>query len=91
MFGRYSEAERRDWLQAKARGRSHFIWWRAILPTLLTCFVVVPVVTLFGDDKSSFSVRATVLSSLVVLLIGLVGGYLEGVWKWRDLEKKYPE
>jgi hypothetical protein len=91
MFGRYTEIERLDWLQAKARGRNRFIWRRGVLPTLLIWLIVLPAVSVFGDHRSSFSLRPTVLIMLVMLPICLLGGYLEGVWKWKDLEEKYPD
>jgi len=91
MLQRYAEAERQDWLQAKARGRNRFVWRRGVLPTLLIWLVVVPVVELFGNHTSSFSLRTTFFISLIILPIALLGGYLEGSWKWKDFEKKYPK
>jgi hypothetical protein len=86
MLQRHTEAERQDWLQAKARGRNRFIWRRGVLPTLLTCLIVAVSVEVFGSRNSSFS-----LPGLIILPIALLGGYLEGRWKWKDFEKKYPE
>src|ERR1700736_1241762 len=91
MLQHYTEAERQDWLQAKARGRKRFVWRRGVLPTLLICLVVVLFVELFGNHISSFSPRTIVLSTLIILPIALLGGYLQGRWKWKDFVKKYPE
>jgi hypothetical protein len=86
MLQRHTETERQDWLQAKARGRNRFIWRRGVLPTLLISLIVVVGVELFGSHPSSFS-----LLGFFILPVALLGGYLEGRWKWKDFEKKYPE
>src|SRR5580698_5033707 len=87
MLQRFAKTERQDWLQAKARGRNQFIWRRGVLPTLLSCLIVVVGVRLFGSHPSSFSL----LGLIIILPIALLGGYLEGRWKWKDFEKKYPQ
>jgi hypothetical protein len=82
--------ERNYWLQTKARGKSRFIW-REVLGSLVICLLVVLGLETIGDRRHSFSVRSAVLAGLIILPISLLGGYLTGVWKWKDLEKKYPE
>ena len=86
MRQRYAEAERQDWLLAKARGRNRFIWRRGVLPTLLISLIVAFGVEVFGSHASSYS-----LLGLIIVPIALLGGYLEGSWKWKDFEKKYPQ
>jgi hypothetical protein len=36
-------------------------------------------------------VRSALFTGLIILPIFLLGGYLTGSWKLKDLEKKYPE
>ena len=91
MFKSSPEANRKYWLHSKAQGKSRFIWREGVLPTLLTWFVVVPVVEIFGDHARSFSLRTTALIGVVTLPIMLFGGYLTGGWRWKDFEKKFPE
>jgi hypothetical protein len=96
MFRRYTEVEmaeakRQDWLQAKARGRGRFIWRRGVLPTFLFGLIVVPATEILVDHRSSFSSRTAVFVASVMLPVFLLGGYLEGRWKWQDLNRKYPE
>lgn len=90
MFKSHAETERKHWLDSKARGKNRFIWREGVLPTLLTWLIIVPVVE-FGDHLHSFSVRTTVFIGLITLPIMLLGGYLQGRWRWKDLKKKYPE
>ena len=42
-------------------------------------------------SDSSHSFRESVVPSLFMLPIFLLGGYLTAVWQWQDFEKKYPE
>jgi len=42
-------------------------------------------------SDSSHSLGETVVPSLLMLPIFLLGGYLAAVWQWHDFEKKYPE
>ena len=90
MFKSYNEAKRKYWLQTKAQGKNRFIW-RAVLGHILTWFVVVLVVEVFGDHRQSFSVRSSMLPGLIMLPIFLLGGFLNGHWQWKDFEKKYTE
>jgi Tfp pilus assembly protein PilN len=79
----YASLERKYWLQTKARGKRRLIW-RELLFGLLLCLVLaagVPVLT------HSFSVRSVILRVVILLPVFLLGGYLTGSWKWKDLEK----
>ena len=84
-------AERKYWAHSKAKGKNRFIWREGVMPTLLTWIVVVPVVEVIGGRAHSFSLRTTVFIGVIMLPIMLFGGYLTGSWRWKDLEKKYPE
>ena len=98
MFERHTVAEinelkREHWLQCKARGKNRFIWREGVLPTVLTSYISVLAVAVFGNHEHSFSasVRSIAFPALVLFPVCLLGGYLAGRWKWKDFEKKYPE
>jgi hypothetical protein len=89
MSKNYSQTERKYWLEIKAQGKNRFIW-REILGSLLIWLVVLPAMELFGGHQHPFSGQF-LLIWFVLLPIFIVEGYLAGGWKWKDLEKKYPE
>ena len=76
------------WLQTKEQGRTRFIRLE-VLRSVLFWLVLMPVLDLFGTPRSPW--RFTVLVNLITLPIFVLGGYLEGRWRWADLEKKYPD
>jgi hypothetical protein len=82
-----SRIERTQWLELKAAGKARFVR-RGMVGSFAFGVVVLLGLTLF-DPSHSF--RESILSSLVMLPIFLLGGYLTAVWQWQDLEKKYPE
>jgi hypothetical protein len=43
------------------------------------------------DRSPSHSVKTDFLTSLVMIPIFLLGGYLTAHWQWQDLQKKHPE
>jgi hypothetical protein len=83
---------REEWLQSKTKGKKRFIWREMLwsLPLWLGIVVVVPALEAYRDH-SDFSVRSTAFIALIMLPIFLLGAYLTAGWKWKDLEKKYPE
>jgi len=94
MFKDYSQAQinevqRKYWLDAKARGKTRFIW-REAARSILVWLIVPPAVQVFGHHEYLFSLQFVVIW-LIVLPVVLLGGYLTGSWKWKDFEKKYPE
>jgi hypothetical protein len=85
-----NEAERKYWMDAKACGRTRFIWRKALAQILVSWLLVPPVVYAFVNKGPVFSMEF--LSIWFTLLpVCLLGGYLTGKWKWQDFEKKYPE
>jgi hypothetical protein len=84
-----NEAQRKYWLDAKARGKTRFIL-RESMVNILIWLVVLPAVEVFGNHEHLFSLRFLVIW-LVMLPIFLLGGYLTGSWRWKELERKYPE
>jgi hypothetical protein len=93
VFKKHTAAERNavmrtHWLRTKERGRARFIR-REVLNSVLFWLILMPLLDLFGDHRHS-TVRSIVFANLIVLPILLLGGYLEGHWRWNDLEKKYP-
>jgi hypothetical protein len=94
MFRRHTAAEknalmREYWRRTKQQGKARFIR-RQMLASLLFCMILLPASDLF-ESRPHATVQTTVLIDLIMLPIFLLGGYLEGRWKWTDLEKKYPE
>lgn len=82
-----SQIERKQWLETKAAGKARFVR-RGMLGSLVIGLVVLVGLALF-DSSHSFS--ESVVPSLVMLPIFLLGGYLTAVWQWQDFEKKHPE
>jgi hypothetical protein len=94
MFKAYSlaqitEAERKHWLDAKARGKRRFIL-RQATSSILIWLIILPAVQVLGNHARLFTLQFVVIW-LTVLPVCLLGGYLEGRWKWKDFDKKYPE
>jgi hypothetical protein len=84
-----NQAQRKNWLERKARGKTRFIWREAI-GSILIWLIVLPAVQVFEYHGRLFSPQFLVIW-LIMLPIFLLGGYLTGSWRWKDLEKKYPE
>jgi hypothetical protein len=85
-----AELKRQDWTQAKARGKYQFILRRGLLPTIVIWFgISLPLP--FVERNGPWSLLQVLAIDLITLPIFLLGGYLQGVWKWKELEKKYPE
>lgn len=87
MFKRYSQAQmnetqRKYWLDAKARGKTRFIWREAI-GSILIWLIVLPAVQVFANHGHFFSLQFVVIW-FIMLPIFLLGGYLTGSWKWKD-------
>lgn len=95
MFRRHTTAERNIalrnyWLQVRARGRNRFIWGE-IRASLFFGSVIFLLTQIVVDGAHTIFSRSFVVAGLSLLLIFGLGGYLEGKWKWQDLEKNYPE
>ena len=81
--------QRKNWLECKARGKTRFICREAI-GSILIWLIVLPAVQVFEYHGHLFSPQFLVVW-FITLPIFLSGGYLTGSWRWKDLEKKYPE
>jgi hypothetical protein len=90
MFRRYAEAERQYWLQVKPGGRSRFIL-RKLLWSLPVWLTWTPLMALIGFKSQPFSVGKIISIGLVGLPLWLLGGYLNGMWRWKELDKRFPE
>jgi hypothetical protein len=78
MFKSYSqaqinEAQRKRWLDAKARGKTRFIWREAI-GSILIWLIVLPAVQVFGNHGHLLSLQFAVIW-LIMLPIFLLGGF----------------
>jgi hypothetical protein len=84
-----SQIERKQWLEAKAAGRNRFIW-RQMLYVLVFGLILMPILDLLAFKTNPLSAQNVVIN-LILLPVFLLGGYLEGKWRWQDFEKKYSE
>ena len=50
----------------------------------------MPILDLFAFKTNPLSAQSFVID-LILLPVFLLGGYLEGKWRWQDFEKKYSE
>lgn len=83
---------REAWLQAKALGKRRFIS-REMLWSLPLWFAIafgVPAIDAYRNH-SHISLQSIAFIGLIILPVYLLGAYLTAGWKWKDLEKKYPE
>jgi|SRR5580692_10777083 hypothetical protein len=85
--GEKNAAIREHWLRIREHGRPRFIRRQMFVSLLFWLILTLSSVSL---QKRSTYIYA-VVGNLVTLPIFLLGGYLEGRWKWTDFEKKYPE
>ena len=88
MLGRYAEAERQFWVRAKTGGRKLFIRRR-----LLRAFVawLAWLLLMFLFKVYLFSAREVLVVGLTCLPLWMLGAYFSGRWRWKVLDKKYPE
>jgi cell division protein FtsW (lipid II flippase) len=84
-----SQIERKQWQEAKAAGRDRFIW-RQMLYVLVFGLILIPTLDLLAFKTNPLSTQNVVID-LILLPVFLLGGYLEGKWRWQDFEKKYSE
>jgi hypothetical protein len=78
----HAEAEREWRLKAKARGKPRFFVQQFFQP-LFIWLLVLTVLSI----KDGFHLMAWAGTLPIFLLYG----YLNGQWRWKDFEKKYPE
>jgi len=88
MQQRAAEFERRYWHLVKEAGKSRFVR-REVLGAFLQWAILAAAFFLFRDHP--FSIERIGLADLALLPVFLVWGYLKAGWKWKDMEKKYPE
>jgi hypothetical protein len=84
-----NELEREHWCEVRARGKTRFVWREATL-AILIWLVALPAVQIFEYHGHLLS-RQFLTVWFLLLPISLLGGYLGGIWKWQDLQKKFPE
>ena len=68
-----NEAQRKYWLDAKAGGKTRFVWREAI-GSILIWLIVLPAVQVLGNHGHFFSLQFVVIW-LIMLPIFLLGGY----------------
>ena len=85
-----THAEYESWLQTKAGGRSRFIWLN-VFRSLVLWAILVPAIEVLGNNSRSISPRSIVLMGIITFPIFLLEGCLVGRWRWKGLEKKYPD
>ena|SRR5579863_2466339 len=82
--------ESEAWLYTRARGKKRFILGQ-MLSTGVTVLLTAIAIDWLNRQGTSHSVRSTVFSLVILLPIALLGGYLTGNWKWKDLERRFPD
>ena len=82
-----SQVERKQWLEAKAGGKTRFLG-RGVVGSLVNGLAVLLGLALL-DRSHTF--RENISPDLVVLLMFLLGGYLTALWQWHDFEERFPE
>jgi hypothetical protein len=70
-------------------GRDRFIW-RQMFYVLVFGLILIPILDLLAFKTNPLSTQNVVID-LILLPVFLLGGYLEGKWRWQDFEKKYSE
>jgi hypothetical protein len=93
VFKRLTPSERNtlmreQWLRTKELGRGRFVRGQ-VLYSFVFWLILMPVLDVLGGQRP-YSSWSNAIVDLIVLLICLLGGYLEGRWKWTDFERKYP-
>jgi hypothetical protein len=84
----YNVLQRRSSELTKARGKARFIRRELLFNVVL--WMVITFGTQLGEKRTqSLSLRGILLTSLMMLPVFLLGGYLAAIWKWKDFEKKY--
>ena len=81
-------AERLEWeyaQQAIANGRARFI--RRELVGQLVMFVAL-MIGLYALDALHREARNTFFAVAILLPVWILGGYLQAIWKWKDILRK---
>lgn len=81
--------ERTRWLKIKERGKLRLILSQ-VLKNLAMVTVVVIGIRVFGASGSPLSAALIIYSSIFLVPLLVLGGYLQGNWKWKEMEKKFP-
>jgi len=89
--GTAKDAERREaWLQIKAKGRKRYVWRTGVVGWGLPVFAIfTPVMLIFGPRTHQLSKAEIAGTTIITLLIWIVGGYLFGLSMWKTLDKRY--
>jgi len=80
---------REHWLRTKQLGKARFVRGQ-VLYSFVFWLILTTALDVLGGHRP-YASRSSTIVNLIVLLIFLLGGYLEGRWKWTDFERKYPE
>ena len=86
-YKKRNEAERAHWADTKAQGNRRFILREILFNIIL--WLGIAIVLPFTDRPRPW--QSLALTSIIILPIFLLGGYLTGKWKWSDFEREYPE
>jgi hypothetical protein len=89
MFRRCTDWVKQYWLTAKAGGRSRFIWRDKVLGSFFVWLTVMAALAVFVDRNPLSA--SNICIDLAILPLCLLSGYLSSVWRWKELDKKYPE
>jgi hypothetical protein len=84
-----SQVEQQNWKETKAAGKGRFVR-RGMLGSFANGLVILLGLA-WLDRSPSHSLKTDFMTSLIMLPLFLLGGYLTAHWQWQDLQKKYPE
>jgi len=90
-MSKWIEWEKQYWFRVKPAGRKRFIWRDHVIASFLVWLTMALGLDLFRDNAPSFSASKLVFIDLFSLPIFLLGGYLNGGWRWKQLIKKYSQ
>jgi hypothetical protein len=88
-MSKVSQLEQKYWQETKAAGKGRFVR-RGMLGSFVSGLVILLGLAWLGRSPVH-SPKTEFLTSLIMLPIFLLGGYLTAHWQWQDLQKKFPE
>jgi hypothetical protein len=84
------QQRRQAWLQIKAKGKKRYVWRTGVMGWGLPVFAIfTPLMLILGPRTHQLSNAEIAGTTIISLLIWIVGGYLFGLSMWKTLDKRY--